>query len=490
LFRCHLKGGHINNKNYGKLFLNALLKIYMKFSKTNSKKTLPELIPRLAVLENVKNKFMISGKLPKLKNTFIIGVQHGLASTGSLLRAIKELGVPPENMFFSGKIYSSNTQVIKAINDMGIHMLKGSPPVQLGKWQQAHAADVAQVWDLAVKRIKSAEKVDRIIILDDGGACIQATPSHLTWDYPVICIEQTRGGIYDAFDGSLPLINVAQSAAKRILEAPLIQKPMINKLKPYLETINKEQSTIGIVGYGYIGKALADQLVKKGYRVLIYDDNNDVYPKELPSNLKIASSIAALFLDSSYIFGCTGRDITKDIDLFKINNQNRTLISCSSADVEFNTLLNSINEANKILKIDPLSDITCINSKNTEIRIINGGFPANFDRKPVSVPNKHIAITQGLLLCAFMQSVWATYHGLSPWKVRQFKNLMLVPGLQNYIIEEWRKTLEPTLQSQIPFDILSSMNVIKAYSVGINAKVMVYTNLQGNIHEVIGNNNQ
>ena len=79
-------------------------------------------IPKLPVLEEmvarVKNHFNAT----ELQSTIIFGVQHILETTASLFKAFIDLGIPAENIWVMGKIYSTSLPVAKTIRALGIHL--------------------------------------------------------------------------------------------------------------------------------------------------------------------------------------------------------------------------------------------------------------------------------------------------------------------------------------------------------------------------------
>ena len=64
---------------------------------------------------------------------------------------------------------------------------------------------------------------------------------------------------------------------------------------------------------------------------------NEVFRIQKPKKLTdiiYARVIVELIHRANYIFGCTGTDITADIDICNLVNSDKSLISCSSEDIE------------------------------------------------------------------------------------------------------------------------------------------------------------
>ena len=91
------------------------------------------------------------------------------------------------------------------------------------------------------------------------------------------------------------------------------------------------------------------------------------------------------------------------MESFKLMQDPKILISCSSKDKEFLTLLKHIQTTNK-KAVDPLKDIIFKNGYNKPLLLYRGGTPANFDNSPESVPANDIQVVRGLKAMAIIQA--------------------------------------------------------------------------------------
>lgn len=162
----------------------------------------------------------------------VIGVQHILGTTHSMLRSLYKLGLKPENISLIGKCYSTNPSVLAEMQNEGIDVSEQS----LG-YDSHESYD--QYFDLAIKNFLdrtlsdfNTEKYDRIIAIDDGGHFIQAISSLCEQKLEFIGIEQTTSGLNKIKDSNLmfPVISVANSEIKHIYETPMIAKAIEAKL--------------------------------------------------------------------------------------------------------------------------------------------------------------------------------------------------------------------------------------------------------------------
>jgi S-adenosylhomocysteine hydrolase len=374
-----------------------------------------------------------SNGLP-LAKTAVIYVHHALRSSTRLLRAQFELGLAPQNTFVLNKHYSECKAVVEDIKNLGVYYQPCSTQVGLGKFSNSFIRDINSLWN---KVLSNLPAVDNFIIMDHGGYALDFVPSQILETYNIAGIEKTTAGLIGKNIQGLPfpIIETASCAAKKILESTLIAEAVVTKLTPLIPIQNNEL-TCAVIGYGAIGQSITNKLLSMGHKVIVYDRNQHKLQETKGVITTNKLSVAIAFSD--YIFGCTGRDIAKSIDIFELCPQDKTLISCSSEDKEFLSLIQHIQRRRNLKKtINPLDDIVYQNNFGANIHILRGGFPINFDHSGESVPHKDIELTRALVLASVLQSI----------RIFQNKNLlkqggtyMLNPKLQKIIVNEWIKT--------------------------------------------------
>ena len=400
-----------------------------------TKKSYP--IPNLPLI-NEMVEVVPSPRLHDLSKTAVIGVQHMLETTLNLFTGMQQLGVKPQNMYFTGKCYSSSPEVETAIVKQKIHLMPTTTPKIIGQYHK-HCQDIMEkMWNFCLEDIKR-KKIERLIILDEGGRCLEAMPENVSFEYEVAGIEQTRAGLYsNIMDNHLfPVVDVASSAAKKRLEPALIAEAVLSRVVKTLKNLNLKQDAVcGVVGNGAIGSGVVKYLLSKGYKVVTYDENEDAFQKIYSRNLFRVGKIEDVIVNAQYIFGCTGKDITQGINFLDIAKKDKVFISCSSEDKEFLSLLRRI--AHNGALIDPMSDVSCVSNSGSKILILKGGFPINFDRTPSSVPANDIELTRGLLLGAFLQAVDVAKKPIGDGiTINQFSHQQLNPYVQKFIVNNW-----------------------------------------------------
>lgn len=380
------------------------------------------MFPRYHVLQELLNKYKTN---QPLEDFYLISVQHLLRSTGSLFEAIIKFGIKPQNIFVTGKIYSTHSETSIKLKKLGINVIDSTLPDKLGHYITFLEKDVKFMWKELIRVLTPGAK---IIILDDGGFVLKNVPAIVLTKYKVFGIEQTTSGIrlQKSFK-NFPVIHVATSAAKRIIEPPIVSEAIKIQLGKKIKDLKPK--VVGIIGYGHVGKAVAEEF-KKQYKIFVYDIDKE---KEVRNHEQICfcKTKNELYFQSDVIIGATGQDVS-ELKWLQESNGNKTLISVSSGDIEFNKILKECG-SQLIDKLEtPLQDLRIKTSDGNILRILRGGFVANFTGKPDSSPGYIIQVTRGLLFAAVIQIIDESE--------KLFKSqgpIILNPTLQNEIVDLW-----------------------------------------------------
>ena len=376
-----------------------------------------------------------------LRGIMLVCVQHLLETTGSLVQTLLSLGLDPKNIHILGKSYSSNPGVENRLRMLGASVAEAGRQQLWGEYSAQLTEDVCRLWT-QVARGFEAQRPDAVIVLDDGGFCINGMPGLLLDRVPVVGIEQTMSGLsLLRIPPRFPVIDVASSAAKQWIEPPMISEAVLARLSPH----RLSDSSVGVVGFGNIGKAMTETLGRTQPSIHVFDESTGPGESE---KVIFCGSLEELYSKSTTIFGCTGKDTLAGQRWWPDVIGEKVLISCSSQDLEFRSALFSLNDGNHA----PVSQqqLTCeatVPLLEGKLRILRGGFPVNFDGSRESVPAADIQMTRGLLLGAILQAASLVESGqTNPERV------MLLPEVQQLVVGEWiqirasrRKSFEPWL---------------------------------------------
>ncbi len=396
----------------------------------------------LPVLDALLAKAFKEGKSGILNKTAVFYVHHPLKTSINVIDALIHLGAKPEHLFILGKRYSECESVVAALVQKGVYYQPCSLQTGIGQYSYSFIRDINWLWAKVVETLDA--QVEKILIMDHGGHAITYLPLVLLEHYKVIGMEKTTAGFINSKRQGIPpipVIDVANSAAKRFLESPLIAEAVVNKIVSYLPE-NMNDFVFGVVGLGAIGKAVVNRLHQLGCRLVVHDIDSEQQHFIDNKNILFTHELSALISSADYIFGCSGRDISEgQLEQLRLATRNKTLISCSSEDKEYLSLLQMINQQAPSL-FDPLDDIEFKSEFGASINLVRGGFPVNFDHTGESVPANDIQLTRSLVLAAVLQA--SDYLNDASIECGVYA---LDAAYQRFVIHEWFKH-----QNELRFD--------------------------------------
>jgi S-adenosylhomocysteine hydrolase len=256
--------------------------------------------PKLPVLESV---FPKSSFREETKDIALVCVQHLLETTGSLLEKCIEFGFRPQNIHVLGKLYSTNDLVRDKVQGLGVRVYPTADHFPWGEYGYRLGLDISSMWN-RVLQDPNRHRFSKVIVLDDGGASIAAVPLDLARKVRVLGVEQTMSGITlnQSEPPLIPFIGVGSSAAKVVIEPTIIREAVFSRITRIMDI--KTMGTVGVVGTGYIGAAIARGLLTLGSEVVVYDQDSDK-AADFPVSCE---TLSELYDRSDTIIGCTGND--------------------------------------------------------------------------------------------------------------------------------------------------------------------------------------
>ena len=337
------------------------------------------------------------------QSTVFVCLQHLLETTGSLIQKLLCSGADASNVFLLGKKYSSCAKVSEKLRGLNVCLLENSH-VEIDKgFSYSIRVDVERLWQTVVENLHNNNYVKNIVVLDDGGRCIESIPEQVLSKYNVVCVEQTSSGKQRLLDSSslCTVIDVASSKSKTGLESPLIANKAMDILM--FENVLKENiKTIGVVGIGNIGKCLVSNLEAYGGFNIVQLDIK-MFDVDL-----FRHKLQELFERCDLVLGCTGRDITETIDFSRVSGR-KIFASLSSEDIEFRTLLSKFSNEFEAVKSNDMN--ICCTGIDYDYTLLSKGYPINFDGSPHSVDPVSISLTRGLLWAGIIQSMNILLNG-------------------------------------------------------------------------------
>jgi hypothetical protein len=317
---------------------------------------------------------------PQIPEFHLVACQHLLETQLEMFKLLISYGFKPQNMHVLGKIYSTNTEILGELKDLGIQMYQ--PALSLEGFDLQHRANCLYMLD-------SVPEGQKIIVLDDGGELLSVFNESDRATDVLAGIEQTSSGFRKLEKTTLnfPVFNVARSHIKLTLESKIIADLCTSRIKECIEIHNIEEPQILVVGLGPIGENVR-RLLKESYSVQGFD-----------SSLGHTDLIKTIIdTKPNIIVGATGFPImtSEDIERFA-NHTPLYLISVSSSDREFP--VSFFRNGSTSLHAD---------MKYKNITFVNNGFPITFKGNRIESPLEGMENTMGLLLGSTLEAITKT----------------------------------------------------------------------------------
>ena len=193
-----------------------------------------------------------------VEKVVVLAHTHCLTSIYYLMRALVEnVGIPAENIAFLPKPYSTIPGTAQKLKTLGVTIMAANPQIgpDYDKSMTAHVRDICSWGHALATKLSHRRKKPRVLMVDDGGMLTRQwlKDGKQRRSFDVVSIQQTRSGVTVLGETPpIPVINVAQCAAKRKFESHLIADAIIRKTDGL--GLLRSASAIGIFGLGMIGQ--------------------------------------------------------------------------------------------------------------------------------------------------------------------------------------------------------------------------------------------
>lgn len=340
-------------------------------------------------LELVESVFSLK-QAPNLKNISLIGAQHILPSTLTMLMSFFDRGLLPENVYLIGKCYSTDLYTYRQLKELGVYVCPTS--LQFQKNQPFDLCYKESIKGFIKKFLRlRKDNGKKLICVDDGGELI----SHLNLiskkhRLSLAGLEQTTSGYQkiEQLNLNMGVINVARSFAKIKIESKIVVKTAIQAIYDKVAENSICPKNTLIFGNGAIGGAMADAL----------EENSNVFLADI--DCKKSTGIYEDYLrnlsDFDLIIGCVGKTVLS-LDKIRELREGSILISLSSSDREFD-IVKPRSTCKGVLSCH--DDFKCANG----VAVFNCGFPINFSGDATKVDIEEFELTRALLALGILQA--------------------------------------------------------------------------------------
>jgi len=383
---------------------------------------------KLPLIEDLKAHFNVAEQKP-LKRYIFIGVQHLTGVAVPLIQAISEAGVPPVRIFLIGKKYSTHQAVYDHLQSLGCNL---SALDRMRDVNNPYEAEVELEIDELLSRVKTLLHESSslsVLLFDEGGKVIRLL--HERYEQIAArfhCVEQTSRGIREIASRCLrcPVVDVARSPAKKEVEAPMIAEAMLSLFDQALNRWNHifpnlERHAL-VIGYGVIGRNLVRELLKRNYRVSIYETEPDVSQALTMDNISFLESLDSSISAFPIVMACTGSESLIEPHFQQLRDQ-AILVNCGSSDIEFaawkyrgrgRVLYNRTAFQDADFHLRPWENLYCVPNGDKVFYLTNGGFPINFSGELDPIAPEKFQLTRALMYAGGLQAITLQSAGLFP----------------------------------------------------------------------------
>jgi S-adenosylhomocysteine hydrolase len=436
---------------------------------------------RMPVLDEVTR--MIGGP-DMLRGFTMASVQHLFPSTRGLYKALADNGLEHATTGVGGKGYSTDvdTMMRLAAEGFDVHM-DGRPMAHANATNAEEVVlemareELGQLFVGLSREEAKGETKPRFLLLDEGAKLIKAL--HLYYPqyaHLCVCVEQTDRGVQiieaakakraeeraafeatgvwpkprEGFELRCAVVNMARSEAKKQWESPMIGESCVFNLEQQLAEIHPQldaklfppgtKREACVIGYGAVGKAVADQLRLRGYEVHVYD-KDPAKMAQAAADGCVAEARDEALKHGKLLYGCTGQTILRpaDYDLLpdgavlanaasgnhELGLHDVNLDALTHDDATFRGLDVKLGE-----RADPMRHRVMKTPGGKELLLARSGYVVNMG---LDLPPEYAQLTRSLLLASCLTAV----------KNGGAKGFVEIPqDVQKLIVERVRHHLE------------------------------------------------
>lgn len=421
---------------------------------------------RMPVLDDVSR---LLGSPDALRHFKMASVQHLFPSTRGLDDALEGNGLPVNVTGIGGKGYSTDTDTMARLVAEGwdVHP-DGAPTAHRSGLDAGHVVEVIarqQLAELFHGVDPDAAGQRRFLLLDEGGKLVKAL--HLYFPrFAKLCVavEQTDRGVQIADESEAryqqergvfeqtgvwpkprkgyrlrcPVMNMARSEAKKVWESPMIGESCVFNLEAQLDAMHPAlremlfqdpaHKQACVIGYGAVGKAVADRLRARGFDVFVFDKDADKMAQAAADGCQAVARDEAL-RHGHLTYGCTGRGPIGPDD-FELLPDGAVLANAASGNHELGVQDLDLDDAGgdtaqdtdgpaarsrfRGLDVrlgetdDPMRHRVWRTPSGKELLLARSGYVVNMD---LDLPPEYAQLTRGLLLASCLLATGASTPG-------------------------------------------------------------------------------
>jgi S-adenosylhomocysteine hydrolase len=238
-------------------------------------------------------------KTQPFKNKRVFVILHFLRDLIPFVDGMKSLGLEMNNAYFFYKDYPyPQKEGIKTwLSEQGAIV---EPRSKIPQY-------------LEQLNVMQSTSIGEILIIEDGGFIVPEIHRKFTNLIPHVigAVEQTTRGIRndEAIGGiQFPVISVATSKLKGTFEPQYIGRAVVENIKRLLPDISLNGKTVGLFGYGTIGKEIAEWFRSNSAIVTVYDPSPENKLSAQQRGFTLATSPEQNGQNKNFVIGASGNE--------------------------------------------------------------------------------------------------------------------------------------------------------------------------------------
>ena len=457
-----------------------------------------DMVAKSAAPDHVSEHMPILGEISKMaggETTLkhiekMAAVQHLFPSTRGLFESLRDNGLDADNTLILGKNYSADEDLLYRMRSEGWQMPTLALTRLVTSAPDGTEREVSPIGGYLQQLFEGTDPSDppqaKFLLLDEGGKMMKAlhsNPELAQFAHLCVAVEQTDHGIQvieemkaQGIELKCPVVSMARSEAKKVAEAPMIGESVAFSIDAALLDVHPdlkiEPKEAAVIGYGAVGKATADSLRDRGYKVFVYDIDPDKMAQAEAEGCTIGERNDVL-AHGHLLVSATGKTtITPDdYDAFLPNRA--VLVNAASGNHELGA--DQLDSAGQFLTSDPQEKIDTNGYRHTSfngldlklgdyagseqmfsrvVRADNGnerlllrsGYVINMVE---DIPPEYIQLTRGLLLASCLQA--AQLDDLTPRLVDVDQNMQrfIVSRVSKHLKKQGHDLMHPNFRKAL-----------------------------------------
>src|SRR5437764_5594988 len=223
---------------------------------------------RYVVIDEVMRHLDVAGQAP-FRGRSVLAVQHVHSSLVPLVDALCAGGADHTRVTVVGKSYSTRLPAVDTLRDRGVTVVD---PHRMSDPLRSYEDELDARVERTLEALRGAPGGDApLLVVDEGAVATKVLARRPDLAGTVHVVEQTTRGArwVDSAAVRFPVVDVARSAAKAGLEAPLVAGSMVSRLTEVLPALGRSPRRAGVVGYGRMGARLA-ALLGRHFEVAVH----------------------------------------------------------------------------------------------------------------------------------------------------------------------------------------------------------------------------